>query len=175
MAVRARAQVAAVGGALPAGYRILVDWGDRSEPSEIRSPVNSADHWFQDARTFTIRAQAYTRDFAKIGGPGSTAFNAGAPFLSACVPAFGPEAGGTPCILEGGNLSGPTAVLFGSAQATNIQLVSAAAISCLAPPGVGLVNVAAVAPTGTNTVQYEYRAAEEPDNGGEEEGAEDGG
>jgi hypothetical protein len=163
MAARATATVAAVGGPLPANHRIEIDWGDRSEPTEIVAPANSAAHFYNDARTYRLRAQAYTRGGAKIGGPGTTTFNAAGPYLSGCTPAFGDEAGGNSVIINGGNLGTPTAVLFGSNMATNLQGISPNAIGCNAPAGVGLVSVQAVAPTGTNSVQYEYRAEEEPD------------
>jgi hypothetical protein len=162
---RVRATIAAVGGPLPALSRLVVDWGDRSEPTLVPVGQNTAEHWYEVPRTYTIRAQAITRDGNMIGGPGQANFNAAAPFLSQAVPAFGPEEGGNPVILQGGNLGTPTAVVFTpGGLASNVQGVSSTAISCTAPASVaGLASVSAVAPTGTNSVQYEYRAPEEPE------------
>ena len=159
MAVRVRAQAAALGGAWPAGAQVVYDWGDRSEPT-VGGPdaARSASHVYQAPRSYRIRAQVYTRGGAKIGGPGFTTFNAAAPILNRITPNFGPESGGTGCIIDGANLAAPVTVYFASIPATNVQLLDSTSIACTSPPGSGLVQVAATAPGGTNAVQYEYRA-----------------
>jgi IPT/TIG domain len=143
---------------------VVYDWGDRSEPTVGGSDAaRTASHVYQVPRSYRIRAQAYTRGGAKIGGPGFTDFNAGAPVLTGMTPNFGPEAGGTGCIIDGINLAMRPGdqlpvVMFGSNQATNIQLLGSTSIACTSPAGSGLASVVAVAPLGTNPVQFEYRA-----------------
>jgi IPT/TIG domain len=156
--LRARATASPAGGAWPPGAYVEFSWGDRSEPSQAGPPGYSAAHWFAGARTYRIRAQAFTRGGAMIGGPAFTTFNAAAPTLLAIAPPGGTSAGGTPCTITGANLGTPAAIVFGGTPATNLQGISTTTITCTSPAGTpgALVNVQAVAPVGTNAVQYQY-------------------
>ena len=58
---------------------------------------------------------------------------AAAPAVTGIVPSEGPTAGGTVVTIEGTNLEGPTAVKFGGAPATEVQGLSATALTAKSP------------------------------------------
>ena len=61
--------------------------------------------------------------------------------------------GGTTVTITGTNLTGATAVSFGSTKASSIKSVSATTITVVAPPGTrGTVNVTVTTPGGTSAV-----------------------
>jgi hypothetical protein len=127
-------------------------WGvaTTNDPADVTAALALPGSWRIGRRKALIR-----RDQWANLGPGS-----GPPTLTIVTPAFGPEDGGTACVVNGHNLAAPVlAVMFGSNQATGVQLLDSTRIACISPAGSGLVNVQAVAPTGTNAVQFEYRAS----------------
>ncbi len=86
------------------------------------------------------------------------------PTITKISPAAGPLAGGTAVTITGTNLTGATAVLFGSTPAKSFTVVSATQITATSPAGgPGLVDVTVVTPGGTSTVvasdQFTYFAA----------------
>ena len=69
------------------------------------------------------------------------------------TPGYGPTAGGTPVQIFGDNLSGTTAVHFGSALATDITNVSPSEVDAIAPAGaLGNVNVTVTTAFGTSAI-----------------------
>ena len=73
-----------------------------------------------------------------------------APTVTAVNPTSGPTAGGTSITVTGTNLSGATAVLFGSTPATSYTVTSSTQISATAPAGAGVVDVTVTTPGGTS-------------------------
>jgi alpha-tubulin suppressor-like RCC1 family protein len=86
---------------------------------------------------FSALANAYT-------------YVAPAPTIASISPGSGPAAGGTSVTITGGNFQPgaglTTTVLFGSAPATNVQVLSATSISVSSPPGNGTVMVTVTNP-----------------------------
>ncbi|HEX3510917.1 MAG TPA: IPT/TIG domain-containing protein [Solirubrobacteraceae bacterium] len=67
-------------------------------------------------------------------------------------PASGPSAGGTPVTITGTDLSASTAVEFGTAEATGVQVRSATEITAVSPPGNDSVHVTVTSPDGATHV-----------------------
>lgn len=85
------------------------------------------------------------------------------PVITAIAPVRGPTAGGTSVTITGTNLTGATAVSFGSTAATSFSVDSATQITAVAPAGsVGQIDVRITTPGGQSTVvtadQYTYVA-----------------
>jgi len=72
------------------------------------------------------------------------------PFVSAVSPNSGPPSGGTTVTVSGANFTGATAVHFGSAAATGVNVLSDTALTAVAPPGSGTVDVTVTTPGGTS-------------------------
>jgi len=83
------------------------------------------------------------------------------PSVSAVTPSFGPAAGGTVVTITGSNLTGATAVDFGSAPAASFT-VSAGSIEATSPAGSGTVDVTVTTGGGTSLAspadQFTYQA-----------------
>ncbi len=73
-----------------------------------------------------------------------------APTVTRLTPASGPAAGGNNVVIEGTNLSGATAVNFGTTPATNLVVNSPTQITATAPAGTSTVNVSVTTPGGTS-------------------------
>jgi alpha-tubulin suppressor-like RCC1 family protein len=82
------------------------------------------------------------------GGSQMLAFGEELPTVSSIAPTSGPTAGGTQVTITGTNLSGATAVRFGSSAATSLQVESATTVTAIAPPGTGTVDVTVTTPAG---------------------------
>jgi hypothetical protein len=81
----------------------------------------------------------------------------GIPSLTAVLPNTGPEIGGTTVVLAGINLTGATAVNFGPTPAASFTVDSALQITAVAPAGTGTVQVSTTTAGGTtNGVAYTY-------------------
>ncbi|WP_219823109.1 IPT/TIG domain-containing protein [Nocardia nova] len=79
------------------------------------------------------------------------------PSLTGVSPNQGPTSGGNTVTLTGTNLSGATAVRFGTSAALSFTVVSATQITAVAPPGgAGAVDVTVVTPGGSSTVASSY-------------------
>jgi hypothetical protein len=72
------------------------------------------------------------------------------PTVSSVTPALGPEAGGTSVTIGGSNLSGASAVMFGSSSASSFTVASPTSITASAPPGSGSVQVTVTTSGGTS-------------------------
>ncbi|MBI3700838.1 MAG: IPT/TIG domain-containing protein [Afipia sp.] len=73
---------------------------------------------------------------------------AAGPAVTAVSPNGGPTAGGTSITITGVNLSGVTAVKFGSIAAASYTVGSTTSITAVAPPGTGVVDVTVTTPGG---------------------------
>ncbi len=73
------------------------------------------------------------------------------PQLSGVSPSSGTTSGGTPVTITGANLSGATAVDFGSTPATNVSVVSSTEITATSPAGSGTVPITVTTPEGTSS------------------------
>jgi len=84
------------------------------------------------------------------------------PTVSSVSPNAGPLAGGTTATITGANFASPATVMFGSAAATNVTVVSSTSISAVTPAGsAGIVSVAVTSngQTGTLNNAFTYAAA----------------
>jgi hypothetical protein len=72
------------------------------------------------------------------------------PTVTGLSPTSGPAAGGTPVTIIGTGFTGATSVNFGTAQVTNITVVSANSVTAVSPPGSGVVDVTVTTPAGTS-------------------------
>ena len=70
--------------------------------------------------------------------------------VTAVHPDSGPPAGGTQVVIEGTNLTGATAVDFGTAPATSVDVLSSHLVAAVAPAGTGTVDVTVTTPLGTS-------------------------
>jgi hypothetical protein len=96
--------------------------------------------------TCTVTVPAHAAGVAAIrvsaeDGPASAAVGAGdytyvaAPSVTSLSPAKGTVKGGTRVVIHGANLTGASAVHFGTAKATGVKVVSAAEVTAVAPAG----------------------------------------
>jgi Cellulase (glycosyl hydrolase family 5)/IPT/TIG domain len=74
------------------------------------------------------------------------------PTVMSVAPTSGPAAGGTPVTITGTNLTGATAVKFGTAPATTFVATSATQITATSPPGSGTVDVTVTTAGATSAV-----------------------
>jgi hypothetical protein len=91
------------------------------------------------------------------------------PVITSISPASGPDGGGTAVAIHGTGFTGATAVLFGGAAATGVQVKTAKLINATSPAGTGAVNVTVTTPSGSSASgpasQYAYAAAPAQPNG----------
>ena len=85
----------------------------------------------------------------------------GTPTVTSLSPASGPAAGGATVTITGTNLTGATAVEFGSNHATSFTVESSTEIAAVSPAGSGTINVTVTTPNGTSCqrTQYTYTPA----------------
>jgi DNA-binding beta-propeller fold protein YncE len=74
------------------------------------------------------------------------------PAVTGLAPAAGPTAGGNTVTITGVHLTGATGVNFGSAPATNVNVVSDTQVTATVPAGSGTVDVRVTTPNGTSIV-----------------------
>jgi alpha-tubulin suppressor-like RCC1 family protein len=72
------------------------------------------------------------------------------PSVTGVSPSNGPDAGGTRVTITGTNLTGASAVKFGSANAASFTVSSETSITAISPPGAGTVDVTVTTPSGTS-------------------------
>ena len=114
-------------------------------------------------------ATAQTVDVQVSSGGGTSNINpsdhftyTAGPIVTNVSPNTGPPSGGTAVAITGQQLSGATAVSFGSNPATSFTVNSATLITATAPAGTGVVDVTVTSPTGTSITsaldQFNYRS-----------------
>jgi hypothetical protein len=85
------------------------------------------------------------------GGASSLSFGTPSPIVTELQPIAGPTSGGTSVTITGTNLTGATAVDFGSTPAKSFEVTSATTILAVSPPGIaGKVTVTVTGPGGTS-------------------------
>ncbi len=91
------------------------------------------------------------------------------PVITSISPSSGPDKGGTAVTIGGTGFTGTTAVLFGGAATTGVQVKTAKLIAAKSPPGTGTVNVTVTTPSGSSATgsasQFAYVAAPAPPDG----------
>ncbi len=91
---------------------------------------------------------------------------AAAPSVTGLIPTSGPTFGGTAVTISGTNLTGATAVDFGTVPATNVTVVSDTSITADSPAGTGTVDVTVTTPSGTSATspadQFTYSVVAAP-------------
>ncbi len=81
----------------------------------------------------------------------------GPPAVTGLAPATGPSTGGTTVTITGTNLTGASAVNFGSMQVHAFTSDTATEITLTSPPGTGVVDVTVVTPEGTSPISSAYQ------------------
>jgi large repetitive protein len=102
---------------------------------------------------FVVSNTSWSVDAASTGGGviGSIAICAAPlPTVNSLKPSTGPAGGGNSIAVVGSNLTGATAVTFGSTPATSFSVVSSGQINAVAPAGSGAVDVTVTTPGGTS-------------------------
>ncbi len=79
------------------------------------------------------------------------------PVVTGLSPSAGPPAGGTSVAITGEQLTGATAVDFGSTAASSFTVNSATSITAVAPPGSGVVDVTVTGPSGISVTSAQDR------------------
>ena len=137
-------------------FTAKIAWGDGTTSSGTVTAgtsggfVVSGTHTYASTGSFTT-----TVSIADVGGSTGTAtgtatVNAPAPTVTQVAPTAGPTAGGTTVTITGTNLTGATAVKFGTTSAT-ITADTATSITATAPAGsAGTVDVTVTTPGGTS-------------------------
>ncbi len=74
------------------------------------------------------------------------------PTVTSVSPNNGPEGGSTSVTITGTNLTGATAVKFGSSGAASFKVSSATSIEATSPVGAGTVDVTVTTPSGTSAI-----------------------
>src|SRR5271165_5271939 len=101
------------------------------------------------------------------------------PTVSGVSPNEGPQAGGTSVAINGTNLSGASAVKFGSTNAATYTVNSATSITAVSPAGMGSVDVTVTTPDGTSATssadQFSYVPVPTVTGVSPDSGAESGG
>jgi hypothetical protein len=77
-------------------------------------------------------------------------YNSSSPAVTHVNPHKGPSAGGTAVKITGSNLTGATAVDFGTNPATDVTVITNHMITATSPPGTGTVDVTVTTPGGTS-------------------------
>ncbi len=94
------------------------------------------------------------------GGLWSLAYGELVPSVTSLSPAAGPNSGGTAVTITGANLTGATAVKFGSTAAESFTVESPTTITAIAPAGTGAVEVHVTTAAGSSpknlAVRYTY-------------------
>ena len=88
------------------------------------------------------------------------------PTVTGLSPASGPASGGTLVTITGTGFTGATAVDFGTAAATDVNVVNDTTITADSPAGTGVVDVTVITPVGTSTTspadEFTYTAIAAP-------------
>lgn len=98
--------------------------------------------------TGTVNVRVTTPSGESAATPRYDSFTYLRPVVNEVAPSHGPAVGGTKVQIVGHNLSGATAVDFGSTPATSVTVVSADKVTAISPAGSGTVNVRVTTPSG---------------------------
>jgi hypothetical protein len=145
-------------GSGPTEYDNFIYSGDTVEgsPAELRTAINNISNWDVD----TTNTTAYTLN----PFPKTFTVTAAAPTVTGISPSGGSPSGGTSVTITGTDLTGATAVKFGTTDASSYSVDSATQITATSPAGsVGTVHVTVTTASGTSATssadQFTYNTA----------------
>jgi hypothetical protein len=138
-------------------YGASIDWGDGNSSAGTISYESSGSFVVTGSDTYA-QAGSYTITITitDVGGSSITITDpvtvaAAAPVVSGIGPSWGPTSGGTAVTITGNNLSGATAVTFGSTAATLFTVNADGSLSAVAPAeSAGTVDVQVTTAAGTS-------------------------
>jgi hypothetical protein len=151
-------------------YTATIDWGDGNSSTGIITAESPGSFVVISGNTY-VRAGAYaiTIIIGDIGGSSVAITNpvnvtASAPVVSSIGPIWGPTSGGTVVTINGNNLFGATAVMFGATAATLFTVNADGSLTAVAPAqSASTVDVVVTTPAGTSSTsavdQFTYLAA----------------
>ena len=155
-----------------------VDFGTGHPGTSISGVTATSLTVTSPAGTGTVNVTVTTPNGTSAINAPSDQFTYNAPALPTVTgvsPSNGPAAGGTSVTVSGTNLTGATAVDFGTNPGTAITGVTATSLTVTSPAGTGTVDVTVTTPNGTSAVnapsdQFTYTApptvtAVNPNNG----------
>ena len=146
-------------------YTATIVWGDGNQSTGTVTAGPSGGFVVSGTHTY-VKTGSYqtTVSIADVGGStavvlGTATVDPPAPTVTQVSPSAGPTAGGTAVTITGTNLTGATAVSFGSTPATSFTVTSSTQISATAPAGAGIVDVTVTTAVGTSTTSAADRYA----------------
>jgi RHS repeat-associated protein len=104
------------------------------------------------AGTSTAQVVVTTPQGTSATGAASAFTYRAEPIITSVSPPAGRTAGGTTVTVRGANLTGVTAVRFGTRSATKVRVSSSTALTAVAPSGTSVVHVTATSAKGTSAV-----------------------
>jgi DNA-binding beta-propeller fold protein YncE len=162
------------GGTTAGGTAVTITGTNLTGATAVKFGTNVATFFVNSATQITATAPAGaagTVDITVTAPSGTSATGAGdrytytsAPIVSSVSPASGATSGGNSVTISGSNLTGASAVKFGTVAATGFSVGSATQITATVPAGgAGIVDVTVTTPDGTSATSvadgYAYVAA----------------
>ncbi|MGD0391397.1 MAG: IPT/TIG domain-containing protein, partial [Acidimicrobiales bacterium] len=105
------------------------------------------------AGTGVVNVRVITPSGESPATPRYDAFAYIGPNVTEVIPNHGPTTGGTAVRIVGHNLTGATAVDFGTTAATSFSVVSDAVVDAVSPVGTGVVDVRVMTPSGETAIR----------------------
>lgn len=138
---------------------LVVDGGTTTRGNYYFSPTAIQNGHYCQIVAGSGQTTANLETFAALAASGTQLVNI-PPAITSIVPSNGTSAGGTTVVLAGYAMSGCTACTFGITPAASFTQISANVVTCVSPPGSGLVNITIDTPYGTSptavVTQYTY-------------------
>lgn len=122
--------------------------------TDATGPCPDGPYLYGEGKVVAI-ATGHVHDLVSLALPST-------PTVAGVQPGMGAASGGTRVNIVGTNLGGTTAVDFGAAPATEVQVDSATEVSAVAPPGSGTVDVTVQTPGATSAAVSSDRFTYEP-------------
>ena len=150
-----------------------VDFGTANPGTSISAVTATSLTVTSPAGTGTVDVTVTTPNGTSAINAPSDHFTYNAPALPTVTgvsPSSGPTAGGTSVTVSGTNLTGASAVDFGTANpGTSISAVTATSLTVTSPAGTGTVDVTVTTPNGTSAINapsdhFTYNAVTTPEN-----------
>jgi alpha-tubulin suppressor-like RCC1 family protein len=118
--------------------------------SEVRVISSTSIVAVSPAGSGTVDVTVTTPYGKSATGPGDRFTYVPPPAVTGVEPSAGPEAGGTTVTVAGIGFEEVSAVKFGTAAATRVEVISANSLRATAPVGVGSVDITVATPNGTS-------------------------
>jgi hypothetical protein len=128
----------------------LVRFGSASAASFSINPAGTAIEAESPAGTGVVDVTIVTPGGTSAISSGDQFSYVPAPSVVSVSPGVGPEAGGTSVTVTGTNLTGASAVRFGTAAATGVVVNSSTSLTAEAPAGTGVADVTVTTPGGAS-------------------------